>query len=239
MINENKAQRNAPEHQGPAPHTKAATQKKQERRQWKLQQQKIVIQPAVVRHLLHVRGELADVMLGGDIPQHPSKMTPPEAQMTVVMVSGIVGMEVVVAVQTDPIDGTVLTAQGAAGGNEGFKPTRYRKGSVSEQAVVSEGHANTGGQPIKKQENNNRRATPEARHQRHHGQKMNHHHEQSRAPTTRQFPWLHSDTSTKRGCRKREKLVHAGASNEDSIGCKNCCSSKQPNRNFRPSLRKG
>ena len=56
--------------------------------------------------------------------------------MAVVMISIRIGELVVVAVKPHPVDGSVLTAQGAAGGEEALQPWRHTERAMGKQAVT-------------------------------------------------------------------------------------------------------
>ncbi|EAU75180.1 50S ribosomal protein L9 [Synechococcus sp. RS9916] len=57
-------------------------------------------------------------------------MAPPEAAMAVVVISIRIGKLVVVAMQAHPVDGAVLAAEGAAGGEEALQPGGNPEGTV-------------------------------------------------------------------------------------------------------------
>gem|GEM_PF-3190543 len=61
--------------------------------------------------------------------------------MTVVVVGVGIGKLVVVAMEPDPVDRPVLTAQGTTGSKKAFQPTRNSEGAVREQAVVADRHS--------------------------------------------------------------------------------------------------
>ena len=53
-----------------------------------------------------------------------------------------------VAVQAHPVNGAVLAAQGAAGGEEALQPVGQPQSPVGEQSVVADGDPQAGRDPI-------------------------------------------------------------------------------------------
>ena len=122
VIDEHQAERDAPEHQGPAAGTGEAADHEQQAGQGQLQQQEVVVQPAVVRVFDQIGREAGNRAHRWDLFEHPAHVAPPEAAVAVVMISIRIRELVVVAVQANPVDWAVLAAQGAAGSKEALQP---------------------------------------------------------------------------------------------------------------------
>ena len=93
-----------------------------------------------------------------------------------------IGELVVVAVQAHPVDRAVLGAEGAAGGEEALQPVGHPEGAVAEQAVVADGDAQTGGDPVHHHQGTGGPGAPETGQQGHHRQEMERGHVGDRAP---------------------------------------------------------
>ncbi len=182
VIDEHQAQGDAPEHQGPAPGTSDAADPEQQSRQGQLKRQEPVVQPAVVRVLGQVAGHARHGLHGRDWFEHPAHVAPPEASMAVVVISIRIGELVVMAVQSHPVDWAVLAAEGPAGGEEALQPLRQLEGAVRQQAVVADGDAEAGGDPIENQQAGNGLPAPEDGCQSQQAEGMNHDHESDRGP---------------------------------------------------------
>ena len=67
----------------------------------------------VKRILTQVAHKAFAVLKGGNAVQHPAAVGPPEAAAGIVVVVGLIGKFVVVAVQSHPFQGPCLAGQGA------------------------------------------------------------------------------------------------------------------------------
>ena len=102
--------------------------------------------------------------------------------MAVVMIGVCVREFVVMTMQANPVDGSVLAAQCPTGGEETLQPFGNGEGSVREQAVIADRHAETGGDPVKDQCGADRLPAPETGEQRNDAQDMDRDHESDRSP---------------------------------------------------------
>ena len=109
-----------------------------------LQQQEPAIEPAVEGVLEHVTGEAVHLLQGGDVVQHPFAVGPPQAPGGVVVVVRLIGILVVVTVQTHPFDRTALAGQRAHQHQHALDPFRGHEAAVGHQPVQAEGHAQHG-----------------------------------------------------------------------------------------------
>ena len=232
MIDKHQAEGNAPEHKGPTTSSARLTQPIESRRQGQLQQQKVAVQPAVVGNLLQVGGELAHILLGWHGVQHPGEVAPPEAEMTVVVVSWIVGVQMVMAMQAHPVDRTVLAAEGTAGSDNQLQPPGHLKSSVGQQTVITQGHPHTGGEPVQPQKDQQCCWAPEAWQQSDQRQGMDRHHEQQRSGAERQASRHNLHPLLKGG--QGSGRPHAIAPEDGTIGWLNWRNSKPAKRAFRP-----
>ena len=89
----------------------------------------------------------------------------------------------VVAVQANPVDWVVLAAQGAAGGKEALQPLGQAEGAVTEQAVVADGHAQAGGDPVENRQAGHGLPAPEHGQKCHHSKDVDAGHKANSAPT--------------------------------------------------------
>ena len=234
VIDHHQPQRDAPEHQGQAAGAGGFAKPPQEGRQGELQQQEVAIQPAVVGIGLKIGGQAFDMGLGRHLLEHPAEMAPPQAQVAVVVVAGIVGVEVVVAMQAGPIDRPMLTTEGATGGNEGLQPGHHPKGAVGQQAVKAQGDADAGGEPIEHQQHHQRQGTPEAGQQGPEGQTVDHHHEAHRAPAGAQLAGHDRDHCQALGGGGHAHAIPSTCTPVASMGWQNWRSIRPANRSFKP-----
>ncbi len=130
VIHDHQAQGNSPEHEGPAADATDAANPEQQHRQGQLQQQEIGVEPAVIGIAAEVATQAWHRLHGRNGLEHPSHVTPPEAAVTVVVISIRIRKLVVVAMQANPVDGAVLTAEGAAGGEKALQPGWDPEGSM-------------------------------------------------------------------------------------------------------------
>lgn len=126
----------------------------------------MLVQPAVVGVFGEICCETRHRRHRWDLLKHPPHVAPPEAAVAVVMISIRIRKLVVVAVQADPVNGALLAAQGAARGKESLEPLGQAEGAVAEQSVVTDGHAQTGGDPIEDQQGGGGLPAPEHRQKR-------------------------------------------------------------------------
>ena len=146
-----------------------------------LQQQKPAIQPAVEGVALQVAGEPAHVLQGRDFVQHPVAVGPPQAPGRVVVVVGLVGVLVVVAVQSHPFDRAALAGQGSHQHQEVLQPQRGTEAAVGQHPVQPQGHPQHGG-PIEHRQHHHGLPAPEARQQGKHRPHVHRQHETGGAP---------------------------------------------------------
>ena len=144
----------------------------------------MLVQPAVVGVFGEIRRETRHRRHRWDLLKHPAHVAPPEATVAVVMISIRIGKFVVVAVQANPVNGALLAAQGAACGKKSFEPLGQTEGAVAEQPVVSDGHTQTGGDPIENQQAGGGLPAPEHRQKRQHRKDVDRSHKADGSPAT-------------------------------------------------------
>ena len=101
------------------------------------------------------------------------------------MISIRIGELVVVAVKTHPVDGSVLTAQGAAGGEEALQPWRHTERAMGKQAVIADRDPQAGGDPIQNQQGGCALPAPVHRQQGDDREGVDRDHEADRSPPQR------------------------------------------------------
>ena len=70
------------------------------------------------------------------------------------------------AMQANPVDGSVLAAEGSTGGEEALQPVGNREGTVREQAGVADRYPEASRDPIQHQNGSDRLPAPETGQQR-------------------------------------------------------------------------
>ena len=113
--------------------------------------------------------------------QHPLAVAPPQSAARIVVVVGLVGKLVMVAMEGDPVDRSALTGQGPHHHEDSLKPPRHFKAAVCHQAMEAQGDPQHGG-PIQNPEGNDALPAPKLWQQRNGGQHMHGHHEGGGAP---------------------------------------------------------
>ena len=141
VVDHRQPQRDGPEHQAQPAATDAGVLaieiKGDAERQ--LQQQEPVVEPAVEGIALQIAGETVNLPQGRDVVQHPLAVGPPQPPAGVVVVVGLVGVEVVVAVQPHPFDGAALAGHRPHQHQEALHPLRGVEAAVGHQPVQAEG----------------------------------------------------------------------------------------------------
>ena len=150
------------------------------RAQGQLQQQEKAIKPVVEGIAAHVASETIQVLQSRNGVEHPFAVGPPQASAGVVVIVGLIGKLVVVAVQTHPLHRPALAAEGAHHDQHPFEPFRGFKAAVGHQPVQAQGHPQHG-HPIQDAKGHQALPAPEARQQRKDGAHMHRQHEQGRA----------------------------------------------------------
>ncbi len=180
VIDDHQAQGNSPQHQGPAASTGDAADPEQKHAEWELEEEEVLIQPSVIRVTGQIAGEARYGCQRIDRMEHPTHVAPPESAMAVVVISIRIGKFVVMPVQSHPVNGTVLAAQRSAGGEKVLKPEGQTEGAVAEQAVIADGDAKTGCDPVENEHARDRWPAPEARKKGHNRKGVDHDHESNR-----------------------------------------------------------
>ena len=183
VIHEHEAKGDAPEHHGPTADARAAANPKEEQAKGQLQQEEIVVEPAVVGITGEITAQARHCLHGWNRLKHPAHVAPPEAAMAVVVIRIRIRKLVVVAMQAHPVDRAVLAAQGPAGGEETFQPGGHLERAMREQAVIADGDPQAGGDPIEDQQGADGLGAPEPGHQCHDREGMDRDHESDRAPS--------------------------------------------------------
>ena len=180
VIDDHQAQGNAPQHQGPAAGPCGGADPEQQQTKGELEPEEVGIQPAVIGIADEIAGEARDRRHGFDRVEHPTHVAPPKSAMAVVMIRIRIGKLVVMPMQSHPVDGAVLAAQGAAGCKKAFQPQGEAEGSVREQAVIANRDAEAGCDPIQNEQAGDSRPAPEARQEGHNREGVDHDHESNR-----------------------------------------------------------
>jgi hypothetical protein len=100
-----------------------------------LEQQEPPIQPAVEGIPLQIAGESGHMLQRRNLVQHPLAVRPPQAAGRIVVVVGLVGELVVMAMQPHPFDGPALAGQCAHEHQQPLKPFRGNEAAVGDQPV--------------------------------------------------------------------------------------------------------
>ena len=162
MIHEHQAQRDRPEHQAEA----AARDLGRVAipieggPKGELEEQEPAIQPHIEGVCAHITVEAVHLLEGGDVVEHPLAVGPPEAPGGVVVVVGLVGKLVVVAVQPHPFDRAALAGQGTHQHQHPLHPAGRHETAVGHQPVQSQGHADHG-DPVQQAQGHDRLPAPE------------------------------------------------------------------------------
>jgi len=190
VVHEHQAQGDAPEHQGPAAGSCDRSNPEQQGRQGHLQQQEVVVQPAVVGVFGQVAGELGNRLHGGDVFKHPAHMGPPQPLEAGVVINFRIGELVVMAVQAHPINRSLLAADRPTGGEKPLQPMGDAEGSMAQEPVIANGDPEAGGEPIEHQEGRDGLPAPELGQQGHHGEHMDGGHEAKGCPIDAFAAWM-------------------------------------------------
>ena len=155
-----------------------------------MQQQEVVVQPAVVGVFGQVTGQPGYRLHGGDVFEHPAHVGPPQPFEAGVVINIRIGKLVVMAVQAHPVEGPLLAADRATGGEKPLQPMGDPEGPMAQQPVIADGHAQAGGDPIEHQEGNDRLPAPELGQQGNHGESMDGGHEAKGCPIDAFAAWM-------------------------------------------------
>ena len=190
MVNQDQAQGDAPEHQGPAPGSSRRPNPEQQSGQGHLQQQEVVVQPAVVGVLGQVAGQPGYGLHRRDVFEHPAHVGPPQPFETGVVINIRIRELVVMAVQADPINRALLAADRATGGEKPLQPMGDPEGPMAQEPVIADGHAQAGGDPIQHHEGSDGLPAPELGQQGNHGKNMDGCHEAEGCPIDAFAAWI-------------------------------------------------
>ena len=190
MVNQHQAQGDAPEHQGPAAGSSHCSNPEQQSGQGQLQEQEVVVEPAVVGVLGQVAGQPGYGLHRRDVFEHPAHVRPPQPFETGVVINIRIRELVVMAVQADPINRALLAADRATGGENPLKPLGDPEGPMAQEPVIADGHAQAGGEPIEHQEGNDRLPAPELGQECHHSKPMDGGHEANGCPIEVFGAWM-------------------------------------------------
>ena len=144
--------------------------------QRQLQQQEPTIQPAIEGIPFHVSCEAVNLPQGWNLMQHPFAVGPPQAPGGVMVVVGLVGEEMMVAVQAHPFDRSALAGQRSHQHQGSLQPAGRLEGAMGHQPVQAKSDPQNGG-PVQNRQDDHPLKAPEARQQGRHGSPMQGHHE--------------------------------------------------------------
>jgi hypothetical protein len=182
LINDRQAQGDPPEHQGPTTHTCGAANPVKENPKDQLQGKEPTVQPPVVGIGREIPRQGGHGGKGRNPDQHPTHVGPPKSQVAVVVVDGSIGKFVVVTMQSDPVNGAVLAAEGSAGGQDTLQPMGDLERAMAEKTVITQGDPQASSDPVQDQQGDQRLPAPEPWQQGHQGQTMDGRHVKDDAP---------------------------------------------------------
>ncbi len=96
-----------------------------------------------------------------DVVEHPLAVTPPQPPPCIVMIIGLIGKAVMVAMQSHPINRSALAGQGAHHHENPLKPAGHFKAAVRHKPMQAQGDAKHG-HPIQNAEGNQTLPAPKA-----------------------------------------------------------------------------
>ena len=178
VIHDHQAQGDGPQHQpqATAMHPSPLAIDIQTSAQGPLQQQEPAIQPAIKGIALQVAGEPRHVGQRWDLVQHPGTVGPPQAAGGVVVIVGLIGKAVVVAVQPHPLDRTALAGQGPHQHKEPLQPPGRHKAAMGQHAMQPQGDAEHG-DPVKNRQGHQGLPAPKTRQKGEYGTHVHDQHE--------------------------------------------------------------
>ena len=195
MVNQHQAQGDAPKHQGPAAGSSHCSNPEQQSGQGQLQEQEVVVEPAVVGVLGQVAGQPGYGLHRRDVFEHPAHVRPPQPFETGVVIDIRIREFVVMAVQAHPINRALLAADRATGGEKAFEPMGDLEGPMAQEPVIADGHAQAGGDPIEHHEGSDGLPAPELGKECHHRKPMDGGHEAQGCPIDAFGAWMDRATA--------------------------------------------
>ena len=100
-----------------------------------LKQQEPAIEPAVKGITLKISRIAIELFQRGNLMEHPFAVTPPQPASSIVMVCGLIGEAVVMAVKPNPFDRSALASERAHDHQHAFQPNGNHKAAVRHQTV--------------------------------------------------------------------------------------------------------
>jgi hypothetical protein len=98
--------------------------------QGNLKQQEPAVEPAVKGITLKISRISIELFQRGDLMEHPFAVTPPQPSSSIVMVCGLIGEAVVMAVEANPFDRSALASKRAHDHQHAFQPNGNHKAAV-------------------------------------------------------------------------------------------------------------
>ena len=142
VVDQHQPHKDAPDHKGPT------ADRKQQHPKRNLHGEEISIEKLVDRVVVDIFGQTFHLGSCRGFKHHPPNVTPPESLVGVMLISILVRMEMVVAVEAHPPNHPAFTGEGAAEGQEIFQPLGGLEATMGDQTMPAEGNAKPASNPM-------------------------------------------------------------------------------------------